>query len=267
MIDDFYEVTTDPLGYPVLFSDAAEWGRDIPEEDQSSVEALIGLSTKIAERITNRNFVDRSITGKFSSLWSSKFERHSFVQIRRAPLKSVDEVRVNGSAILSTEYIVKNTGSFPLVLFKNGLDLDSDYAYPIEIDFKVGYGCGTALSISSLTLVGTTVTAVTETPHYFSDGDKPTIAGAEETEYNGQFPVTVVDDNTFTYEITGSPTTPATGTITSSISQPDWVKIAIQQLVLFWYENRGDVMADGKQSLPNVAKAILKQHRILNTFG
>lgn len=50
-------------------------------------------------------------------------------------------------------------------------------------------------------------------------------------------------------------------------SQPDWVTTVIRQIVLFWYENRGDVSPDKKQNLPFVAKTILKQHKILNTYG
>jgi hypothetical protein len=39
------------------------------------------------------------------------------------------------------------------------------------------------------------------------------IRGAAETDYNGDFIVTVTDANTFTYTVSGSPATPATGTI------------------------------------------------------
>lgn len=42
--------------------------------------------------------------------------------------------------------------------------------------------------------------------------------------------------------------------------------IAIEQIVLYWYENRGDVSAD-EDHLPKIAKQIIKQNRILNTFG
>jgi len=69
-------------------------------------------------------------------------------------------------------------------------------------------------SISNLTRVGTTVTAVTSSAHGLASNIEATIAGAVETDYNGTFTITVLDATTFTYEITGSPTTPATGTIT-----------------------------------------------------
>lgn len=48
---------------------------------------------------------------------------------------------------------------------------------------------------------------------------------------------------------------------------PEDIKTAIKQTVLFWYENRGDVVPDGKQRLPGVATMILHKYRIVNTFG
>lgn len=50
-------------------------------------------------------------------------------------------------------------------------------------------------------------------------------------------------------------------------TQPDWVSTVLKQMTLFWYENRGDVSTDKKQLIPFVAKAILKQNRIINTYG
>lgn len=68
-------------------------------------------------------------------------------------------------------------------------------------------------SISSLTRVGTIVTAVCAANHNFGNGQTVTMAGADQAEYNGSFPIIVTAADTFTYEITGTPVTPATGTI------------------------------------------------------
>ena len=70
-------------------------------------------------------------------------------------------------------------------------------------------------SISSLTRSGSTATAVS-TAHGFINGQQATIAGAAQAEYNGLFFITVVDANTFTYTVTGTPATPATGTVKAS---------------------------------------------------
>ena len=71
------------------------------------------------------------------------------------------------------------------------------------------------VSVSSLTSSSTTATA-TATAHGLETGETVTIEGADQTEYNGDYEVTVVDADTFTYTFAGSATTPATGTITST---------------------------------------------------
>lgn len=75
-----------------------------------------------------------------------------------------------------------------------------------------GYG---SVSVSSITRVGSLVTVVTAVDHGLKSKDSALIAGAVEPEYNGDFPVTTVDSVTFTYVIATTPSTPATGTITS----------------------------------------------------
>jgi len=67
---------------------------------------------------------------------------------------------------------------------------------------------------ATLTASGTTATA-TVANHGIVSGNSIIIAGANESDYNGTFSVTVVDDDTFTYTMGGSPASPATGTITA----------------------------------------------------
>lgn len=50
---------------------------------------------------------------------------------------------------------------------------------------------------------------------WFTDGDLVIIEGANESEYNGTFEITRDADNQFHYTVSGSPATPATGTITA----------------------------------------------------
>lgn len=66
-------------------------------------------------------------------------------------------------------------------------------------------------SITSLTRVGTTATAVTSSAHGLATGQTVTIAGAGQAAYNGLVTITVVNATTFTFTVSGSPTTPATG--------------------------------------------------------
>lgn len=71
-------------------------------------------------------------------------------------------------------------------------------------------------SITTLTRVDTTATATTSAAHGYTTGDTITIAGATQPAYNGAKVVTVTGVDTFTYTVSGSPTTPATGTKTAT---------------------------------------------------
>ena len=66
------------------------------------------------------------------------------------------------------------------------------------------------LAATSITRSGATAT-VTAVGHGFSSSQTVTIAGATEPEYNGAFVITVIDPDTFTYTVSGTPVTPATG--------------------------------------------------------
>lgn len=83
-----------------------------------------------------------------------------------------------------------------------------------------GYGSQTI----TLTRSGTTVTAATTNPHGLVKLAKYTVSGANEADYNGEFSITVTGASSFTYEIVGTPASPATGTITGSLAGSGWAK-------------------------------------------
>ena len=69
------------------------------------------------------------------------------------------------------------------------------------------------MSITSITSSGTTAT-VNAPSHGLATGDFATINGATQTEYNGDYYITKIDTNNFSYTFAGSATSPATGNIT-----------------------------------------------------
>ena len=71
-------------------------------------------------------------------------------------------------------------------------------------------------SIASITRSSTTATVTTTAAHGLISGRIIIIAGATPTEYNGEKTITVTGATTFTYPITGSPSTPAGGIKTFS---------------------------------------------------
>lgn len=68
---------------------------------------------------------------------------------------------------------------------------------------------------TTITRSGSTATASC-TAHGLVTNDYVVISGANQQEYNGVFQVTVTNDDTFTYTVSGTPASPATGTITST---------------------------------------------------
>lgn len=83
-----------------------------------------------------------------------------------------------------------------------------------------GYGGGTP---DSITRSGSTAT-VALTGHTWTEGDVVLVAGADQSEYNGEFPIFNVTANAFDIAVTGTPATPATGTITVKKAPAGWTK-------------------------------------------
>ena len=67
----------------------------------------------------------------------------------------------------------------------------------------------------TITRSGSTAT-VSHTAHGMVTGDYAVIRGADQQEYNGAFLITNISTNAYDYTVSGTPATPATGTITST---------------------------------------------------
>jgi len=81
---------------------------------------------------------------------------------------------------------------------------------------EAGTEVGT-IAITTLTRIDTIAKAVTATPHGFEDGNRTSVNGADQAEYNvDNAPIIVADSVTFYYLVSGSPVTPATGTVTAA---------------------------------------------------
>lgn len=76
-----------------------------------------------------------------------------------------------------------------------------------------------SLSITSITRSGGVATATTASEHNLSSFVPVTLSGADQAEYNVTDTAIVVTGlNSFTYQVAGSPVTPATGTLLSSFT-------------------------------------------------
>lgn len=100
-------------------------------------------------------------------------------------------------------------------VYSIGLGADFNVARPTAIP-AAGLLLNGLSAIASITITRvTTVATVTWTAHGTSVGDQVVIAGCTDPAYNGvQTVATVPTANTFTYQVFGSPITPAAGTPT-----------------------------------------------------
>lgn len=108
----------------------------------------------------------------------------------------------------------------------NAPQLTNNYGCMIDVlDACLVNGFGSQ-TVSTLTASGTTVTATFGSAHNFMQYQVIEIAGATQTEYNGEHRIlTVQDANTITFELAAVPSvTTATGTITSSLPSLGWEK-------------------------------------------
>lgn len=75
----------------------------------------------------------------------------------------------------------------------------------------------------TITRSGTTATA-NSTAHGYVTGHVLDISGASQSDYNGQFKITRIDADNFSYTVANSPTTPATGTISAIVAPMGWTQ-------------------------------------------
>lgn len=110
--------------------------------------------------------------------------------------------RVNGSHFYMLNCVSDNL----TLVYDVGNKLWSQWTYSTA---------GTAQTLTSLTQSNGLATA-TKSSHGYSSGDLVRIAGATPAGYNGDFLVTYVDANTFTYPVDATIAASATGTITAT---------------------------------------------------
>lgn len=108
------------------------------------------------------------------------------------------------------------TGTDTTLIPSGTLLTSNNLSYTVSSDATIS---AQVISVTSITRSGTTATVTTTSAHNLASNVPVTIAGAVETEYNiTDAAITVTGVNTFTYQVAGSPSTPATGTITSAFT-------------------------------------------------
>lgn len=103
-------------------------------------------------------------------------------------------------------------GTDPLTYF-DGSTITTYTALAALAGLAVTPKFSSTIAITSITRSSQIATLTSTTAHNLLTGDYVTISGAAQAEYNGTFVITVTTPTTFTYTVTGTPATPATGTL------------------------------------------------------
>lgn len=97
--------------------------------------------------------------------------------------------------------------------------------------------------VSTLTQAAGTATLVSTVNHGLSTGDYVFIQGANETEYNGSFQITVTNDTTFTFAVDSGAASPATGSLEVFV---EWLDGTAQTNDPIWRIYSNDTTAVGQ---------------------
>lgn len=137
-----------------------------------------------------------------------------FKEIQRPPI-SVSKIKRSGTTLTVFTDTAHRLVTGDLVIMDGLLDTNYNGRRWLQ---GVTDTAKTIQNISSITRSGSTVTVTTAAAHGLVVGEGVTIAGATQSDYNGTFQVVSVASTTFTYTISTTPTTPATGTPTYSMA-------------------------------------------------
>lgn len=145
---------------------------------------------------------------------------------------NTNDVRVDYPSTATVIINVLEGGDTPTVDNVNGSTVTINNTVSVSVNAVDGLGSpiegarvlleaasgGTLPVDASVSITRSASTAtVTHTSHGLATGNKVAIRGANQTEYNGIKTITVTGANTYTYTVSSPlPTTPATGTITST---------------------------------------------------
>lgn len=193
-----------PLDYP-SFDDLsaqirAEFRKQLPDVDPTVFgswarafadgNAVLAQSIMYLVRDLEQQLFPTTATGDFLDIWGT------YEGLTRNPeTPATGPITVTGTAGVVIPALTAFTGS-------NGIAYQSSAVATITAVNQ---------SIDSLERSGSIVTATLLSEHDLANGVEIVVSGATEPEYNGTFTVTVTSTLEFQYTITGTPTTPATG--------------------------------------------------------
>lgn len=145
-------------------------------------------------------------SGKTATVTSSS---HGYSNGDRITVHGVDQEEYNGTFKISGV----TASTFNYTMDKNpGVNASGTLMLCYKSDYS--------LDVVSITRTDDEATCTTSSAHGYQNGFSVTIKGANQSEYNGTFFIFDVTSTTFKYTVSGTPATPATGTIFVKLDSP-----------------------------------------------
>lgn len=177
------------------------------DKDSTFGKLIIGMSKEIyrIEALT-QSIVDEMNLDKISQLLS---EWEYSVGIPGGCFRT-DDVRIARNLQVKGKFA--NFGG--IQVRADYIRLANEYGFEIDLNNGTDYW---DIQSATITRDVTTANVTTVTPHKYWSGMLIDIMGADQSEYNGTFSISVTGTHTFNYIISGTPDTPATGVILSDV--------------------------------------------------
>lgn len=201
---------------------------------QTETNALQGVDMPLSDAI--QPLIDRINWRHAHKAVSAKWRNRGYFAV---PIDAAEVLR--DELVLGLGYTYSGAGAASLGTLQQGS------SYRLRFGANDTAAVVRKLVVSSITRSGTTATAtVADDEHPFSTGDQVTVEGAGQAEYNGTFSVTRVSDRVFSYTVSGSPATPATGTL--RCYRPAWRFLKSQAVQFDWEAADAQVYLEGTNS-------------------
>lgn len=246
-------LVTAPTSEPVSLTDAKLWIKVDATAEDDLISGLIVSARDYAETFTHRAFPLQAWDLKLDSfpddgepIWLPKSPAVSVTSITYTAQDGTSTTW--SSTLYTTDLPTGPTARMGCIVPAYGQVYPSTRDVPsaVTVRFVAGYA-GTALSVASLTQSGGTATATVTAGHGMTNLQMVTIAGATQSGYNGSFTATVVSSTVFTFPVTSTTVSPATGTVTATPDPvPTMVKVCMKEHVRANYgrgaEDRAEIM-------------------------
>ena len=188
-------------------------------------------STTVNEIVITDTFVAETFAATDSAVLNSTFNFRNIVfagntKEVRVDFPATSTVTINvvdgGSSLVIGDIVNVNTSTIVInnatvTTLVNVKDNNAANLINARVILEAADGAGdlTFEDVVTITRVSSTA-SVAHTAHGMANGNKVVIRGADQQEYNGVFAITNVTANAYDYTVSGTPATPATGTITES---------------------------------------------------